>query len=252
MEKTIFRFTIALSCMLNIVHLALTQTTIQPPTGVKASQGKYPDMIQIDWDKENSATYVIRRVDSLDNKQTTIMTPKPISTAKFSDREALPNRKYFYAVQKIVGTKQSAFSKPVVGYRALVAASHGKDTLQQQQQQQPELKLNLTIQHQTPDTFMVDKTEEVWFYLLNENSQSVEPIKLSFYLSTDNQLGDEDALLGETMLDSLAGNKSRRRAYPLSIKSPKSAGLYFLILSASVKDVQTVTTYKPIFLKLNR
>lgn len=249
MKKTVFRFTIALYCLLNIVQVAHTQTAPQPPTGVKASQGKYPDFIQIEWQEEKSATYVIRRMDSSDNKQTTIITQKPITTVKFSDRDALPNRKYFYAVQKIVGTKQSAFSKPVVGYRAIVAAGNEKDTLKQQQ---PALKLNLTIQPQTPDTFTVDKTEDVWFYLLNENSQSVEPIKLSFYLSTDNQLGDEDALLGETMLGTLAGNKPRRGTYPLSIKSPKSAGLYFLILSASVKDVQTVIAYKPIFLKLNR
>lgn len=249
MKKTVFRFTIALYCTLSIIQTAHTQTTPQPPAGVKASQGKYPDFIQIEWQEEKSATFVIRRVDSLDNKKTAIITQKPITTAKFSDREALPNRKYFYAVQKIVGTKQSAFSKPVVGYRAIVAAGNEKDTLKQQQ---PALKLNLTIQPQTPDTFTVDKTEDVWFYLLNENSQSVEPIKLSFYLSTDNQLGDEDAILGETMLGALAGNKPRRGTYPLSIKSPKSAGLYFLILSTSVNDVQTTIAYKPIFLKLNR
>lgn len=249
MKKTVFRFTIALYCTLSIIQTAHTQTAPQPPAGVKASQGKYPDFIQIEWQEEKSATFVIRRVDSLDNKKTAIITQKPITTAKFSDREALPNRKYFYAVQKIVGTKQSAFSKPVVGYRAIVAAGNEKDTLKQQQ---PALKLNLTIQPQTPDTFTVDKTEDVWFYLLNENSQSVEPIKLSFYLSTDNQLGDEDALLGETMLGALAGNKPRRGTYPLSIKSPKSTGLYFLILSTSVNDLQTTIAYKPIFLKLNR
>lgn len=249
MKKTVFRFTITCACILCIVHTAGTQTVLQPPTGVKASQGKYPDFIQIEWQEEKSATFVIRRVDSLDNKQTAIITQKPITSTKFSDREALPNRKYFYAVQKIVGAKQSAFSKPVVGYRAIVAAGNEKDT---SKQEQPALKLSLSIQPQTPDTFTIDKTEDVWFYLLNESSQSVEPLKLSFYLSTDNQISDEDILLGETNLGSLAGNKPRRGTYPLSIKSPKGAGVYVLILSISVKDVPINSVYKPIFLKQNR
>ncbi|NLB55743.1 MAG: hypothetical protein GX811_08275 [Lentisphaerae bacterium] len=148
----------------------------QPPTGLTASDGTYPDKIRLTWDESIWAdSYEIWR-NTINNPDTaTKVTETAIST--FDDMEAIRDTTYFYWIKAVNINGASDFSSPATGSAKLnvpaspdgVSASEGSY----------EDKIRVTWNKVTGAT-----SYEVWRHTTN-NSQSATKIAETASLTYD-------------------------------------------------------------------
>ena len=91
------------------------RATPPAPTGLRASQGDFPDKVLLTWDASQGATgYDIQRAESQGGPYSDLAVG--VVTTSYEDTEVTPGTTYWYRVRACNQAGCSAWTAPVVGY----------------------------------------------------------------------------------------------------------------------------------------